>query len=81
MPYVGCDKRLRRHTRSLMRCACALLVTPYELDKSTGFRKTVPDEFRKIFHRHGTVIRVLFKAGQFVNLWGVTSGSAGTPDR
>ena len=29
--FVGCDKRQRRHTMSVIRCACALLVTPYEL--------------------------------------------------
>ena len=29
--FVGCDKRQRRHTRPVIRCACALLVTPYEL--------------------------------------------------
>ena len=28
---VGCDKRQRRHTMSVIRCACALLVTPYSL--------------------------------------------------
>ena len=28
--FVGCDKRQRRHTMSVIRCACALLVTPYK---------------------------------------------------
>ena len=28
---VGCDKRQRRHTMTVFRCACALLVTPYSL--------------------------------------------------
>ena len=29
--FVGCDKRQRRHTMSEIRCACALLVTPYKV--------------------------------------------------
>ncbi len=29
--FVGCDKRQRRHTMTGIRCACALLVTPYRL--------------------------------------------------
>ena len=29
--FVACDKRQRRHTTSVIRCACALLVTPYRL--------------------------------------------------
>ena len=29
--FVGCDKGQRRHTMSVIWCACALLVTPYKL--------------------------------------------------
>jgi len=58
-----------------------LLVTPYELpvvnnpgkavlipDDSTRIHQSAPDEFRKIFHRHGTVIEHGFMEATEVEL-------------
>ena len=49
--FVGCDTRQRRHTMSVIWCACALLVTPYKLrmvDKELRDNK-LPDWYKRVF--------------------------------
>ena len=42
MSVIRCGKCQRRHTMSVIRCACALLVTPYELRNELRIVKNWP---------------------------------------